>query len=115
MHRKYSDRGLVAISLNLEPLRDDSGKDVTETVKKRALGFLQKNRATFTNLMLNEPKVNVGKEDEKEFWQAKFDVIGLPAMFVFDRQGKWHSFKADDKEIDHAEVEKLVKRLLAEK
>src|SRR5690348_10685476 len=105
MHKKYADKGLVAISLNLDPLKGEKGEDVTNEVTKRALDFLRSKGATFTNLLLNEPgKVKVGKE-ELDFWQDKFGVIGLPAIFVFDRQGRWHSFKSDAKDIDHGEID----------
>src|SRR3954453_6434096 len=97
MHKKYADKGLVAISLNLDSLRDEfAEKDVTDKVKAEALKFLKEKGATFTNLVLNEPgKVKIGKDEEVHFWQAKFDIVGLPAIFVFDRQGRWHSFKSD--------------------
>jgi hypothetical protein len=115
MHKKYAGKGLVAISLNLDPLKDDEGKDVTAQVKARALKFLQSKGATFTNLLLAEPPVKVGKDEEREFWQVRFDVVGLPAIFVFDRQGKWHRFRGDNNEVDHAKIDALVQKLLAEK
>jgi hypothetical protein len=96
MHQKYAAKGLVAISVSLDipEQREDAEK------------FLVKQNATFTNLWLDEPQ---------EFWMEKFRFNGPPCLFVFDRRGKWVQFKVEGaKEIDHAEVEKLVVKLLAE-
>jgi hypothetical protein len=126
MHKKYADKGLVAISLNLDSVWDEfTEKDVTEKVKAEALKFLKEKGATFQNFLLAEPKVKVGK-DELQFWQAKFDIVGVPAVYVFDRQGRWYRFKSDDESLKHVdnadkktsrypEVEALVQKLLAEK
>jgi hypothetical protein len=126
MHKKYADKGLVAISLNLDSVWDDlDEKDVTEKVKADALKVLKEMGATFQNFLLAEPKVKVG-EEEKQFWQAKFDIVGVPAVYVFDRQGRWYRFKSDDESLKHQdnpdkkthrypEVEALVQKLLAEK
>jgi hypothetical protein len=95
MHQKYAAKGLVAISVSLDPAedRDDAEK------------FLVKKKAMFTNLWLDETQ---------EFWTKKFKIFAPPCLFVYDRKGKWVQFKADDGDIDHAKVEKLVVKLLAE-
>jgi hypothetical protein len=114
MHRKYARDGLVAITLNLDPLKDlDTGKDVSAEAKADALKFLQSKGATTVNLLLDEPR---------EFYQEKFDIVGVPTVYVFDRQGRWVRFKSDDNSLKadeqthhYPEVEALVKKLLAEK
>jgi hypothetical protein len=114
MHKKYAKDGLVAISVNLDPLKDpDNGKDETAMVKARALQFLQSRGATNTNLLLDEPQ---------EFWQGKFKIVAVPTVFVFDRQGRWVRFKSDDESLKvdekthhYPEVEALVQKLLAQK
>ena len=114
MHRKYAKDGLVAISVNLDALKDPAdGKDVSSEAKASALKFLQKLGATNTNLLLDVPQ---------NFWQEKFDIIAVPTVYVFDRQGRWVRFKSDDNSLKvdekthhYPEVEALVKKLLAAK
>jgi hypothetical protein len=70
-----------------------------------ALEFLKKASAAFANFRLDE---------EQEFWQAKFQLLSPPAMFVFDRLGR-RAGKFDndsDKPYTHKDVEKLVTELL---
>jgi hypothetical protein len=95
MHQKYAAKGLVAVSVSLDPAED----------RAEVERFLVKNKATFTNLWLDEPV---------SFWSEKFKIAAPPCLYVYDRKGKWVQFNADAKEIDHAEVEKLVVKLLAE-
>jgi hypothetical protein len=114
MHRKYAKDGLVAISVNLDALKEpDTGKDMSAEAKGNALRFLKSINGTMTNLLLDAPQ---------EGWQAKFDMVGPPTIYVFDRQGRWVRFKSDDESLKvdekthhYPEVESLVKKLLAEK
>jgi hypothetical protein len=114
MHKKYAKDGLVAITVNLDPLKDPgTGNDDTAMVKARALQFLQSRGATNTNLLLDEPY---------EFWADKFKIAAVPTVFVFDRQGRWVRFKSDDDSLKvddkthhYPEVEALVQKLLAQK
>jgi hypothetical protein len=114
MHKKYAKDGLVALSVNLDPLKDaETGKDDEVAVKGRALGFLQSKGLAVTNLLLDEPTA---------FWQGKFEIVGVPTVYVFDRQGRWVRFKSDDESLKadpkthhYPEVEALVQRLLAQK
>jgi hypothetical protein len=95
MHKKYAKDGLVAISVSLDELKD---KDV-------ALKFLQSKEATFTNLLLND----------KVDWSEKLHFFAPPCYFVFNRQGKWVQFKAEDGEINYGDLEKRVREFLKEK
>lgn len=85
MRRKYAKDGLVTISVSVDPVTDDDGK-VDGAKVKEVLAFLQKEEATFPNLLLNE---------SQEFWERKIHLKeeGVPTVFVFDRQGKWAQFK----------------------
>jgi hypothetical protein len=96
MHEKLAKDGLVVVSVALDPLED----------KDRALKFLQAKKATFTNVLLDEPL---------EFWQKKFEFVAPPALYVFSRQGKWTRFRSDEAEINYGAVDKLVSELLREK
>jgi hypothetical protein len=91
MHRKYAKDGLVCVSASLD----------TPTDMGRALKFLQKQQAGFTNFWLDEPT---------EVWQNYWDFGGPPAVFVFDRLGMKHGpFQSTN---TYEEVEKLVIKLL---
>ena len=94
MHKKYAKDGLVAISVSLDELKD----------KEVALKFLQSKEAAFTNLLLNDT-VN---------WLEKLHFSAPPCYFVFNRQGKWVQFKAEDGEINYADMEKKVREFLKE-
>jgi len=93
LHSKYAMEGLTAISVSLdEP--EEKGK------KERVVSFLTNTKATFTNFILDE---------SQEFWQKKFDFMGPPCVFVFNRQGKWKQFKDIE---NYQEVEKYAVKCL---
>jgi hypothetical protein len=74
--------------------------------KDAALAFLRSKRATFPNFLLDE---------DASLWQVKWDLKGVPAVFVFDRDGKRAAkFDGDDpdNQFTYADVEALVKKLL---
>ena len=70
----------------------------------RALKFLEKMGATFTNVILDEPS---------EFRMAKFGIKEIPCVFVFNRDGKWVRLGGD--EVTAEDVEKLVAEWLKQK
>jgi thiol-disulfide isomerase/thioredoxin len=69
LHGKYSSGGLVCISVSVD-LPENEGK---------ALAFLKKAKATFPNYRLDE---------EESVWPEKLLLSGVPAVYVFDRDGK---------------------------
>jgi thiol-disulfide isomerase/thioredoxin len=99
MHRKYADQGLAVVSLSL----DDPSQP---QARAEALKFLQRQKATFTNFLLDE-------EPEKGF--ELLNVNAIPAVFLFGPDGQeikrftWddpnHQFTYDD-------VEKTVAAML---
>jgi hypothetical protein len=91
MHKKYAKDGVVCVSASVDTPGD----------KGRALKFLQKQGAGFTNFWLDEPG---------EVWQSYWDFGSPPAVFVFDRQGKKHVL--EQKTDVYVDVEKLVIKLL---
>jgi peroxiredoxin len=96
MHEKYADKGLACLSVSLDQAAD---KDLT-------LKFLKREKAVFTNVLLDEPA---------KTWQSLFDVYGPPAVMVFDRDGKLagrFDHNDVDKSYTHDDVEKLVVGLL---
>jgi hypothetical protein len=97
MQNAHSKDGLVCIALSTD-----------ETAKKQeaALIFLKQQKATTTNYWIDEPQA---------FWAEKLDISGVPAVFIFDRQGR-RAAKFDgsdpDKPFDHTDIEKVVEQLL---
>ena len=92
MHKKYAKDGLAAISVSLDDPKD-------EKAQQRVIDFLRKQKASFTNLVLDE---------KAEVWQEKLKFTGPPCVFVFSRDGKYEKFESPD----YAEIEKYVADLL---
>ena len=98
MHKHYGKDGVVCMSVTTdEPERKDA-----------ALKFLKSKGATFPNYLLDE---------NASLWQEKWTLKAVPAVFVFNREGK-RAAKFDnddpDKQFTYADVEKLVRDLLRE-
>jgi thiol-disulfide isomerase/thioredoxin len=99
MHRKYAGKGLAVISLSLDDPTD-------ARALAAALEFLREKKATFTNIVLDE-KYGDGFD--------KLDINAIPAVFVFNAQGKEvKRFTMDDPDhqFTYAQVEKEVSALL---
>ena len=95
LHDRHAKDGLVAVSVSLDDLSEDGAKD-------KVLQFLEKQKATFTNLILDE---------KPEFWQGKLKIDGPPLVMVFNREGILEQ-KFVDKDVDYAVIGKLVTELL---
>ena len=91
MHDKFKD-GFAAISVSLDDPKD-------EKARQRVLDFLQAQKATFTNLILDE---------KSEVWQEKLKFDGPPCVFVFNRDGTYKKYTSPD----YADIEKHVVELL---
>jgi thiol-disulfide isomerase/thioredoxin len=100
LHKKYAADGLVCLSVSVDEAKDAD----------KALQFLRKVKATFANYRLDE---------ETDFWQEKWDLKGIPAVFVFDRAGRRAAKLTNDdpdKQFTYPDdVEPLVKKLLKAK
>lgn len=100
MHKKNADRGLVVITVSLDPLDQ---KDLVQQANK----FLRKLDAPFRNFLLNE---------SAEFVEKKLDLVFPPCYYVFDRRGKWVRFRADDaKAVDYREMDRVILQMLEDK
>ena len=97
MHQELSKAGLVVISLSV----DESDE------KAAALKFLEKQKATFQNFILEDKDRNEKAGDDKLYHSAP------PIVHVFDRDGKRVKTLEGKKEAEG--VEKLVKELLEKK
>lgn len=99
MHEKYAKRGLNVVSLSLDDA--DEPKAVAEALK-----FLKEKKASFTNFVMRETP-----DDAFE----KLDLKGVPAVFIYGRDGKEVlRFALDDPEkpYTYEEVETAVMALL---
>ncbi|WZO96643.1 TlpA disulfide reductase family protein [Isosphaeraceae bacterium EP7] len=99
MHKKYADKGLAVYSLSLD--HPDVPADLAEARK-----FLKEQKATLTNLLLDE-------EEEPAF--EKLNINAIPAVFIFGPDGaELKRFTMDDVEnqFTYEEVEKYVAGLL---
>jgi thiol-disulfide isomerase/thioredoxin len=96
LHEKYARQGLAVISVSVDPPDDADAREA-------ARNFLTARHANFRNVILT---------DKAEIWQEKWQVIGPPLLFLFDREGRLVA-RWDDK-VDMADVEKRVAAVLAE-
>lgn len=104
LHRKHAAEGLAVIAVAVDPLDDPIER---KEVLQRQLEFLRKQGADFTNLALDE---------SPNLWQEKLGIKAVPALFVFDRQGRWTRFVAGETMgIDYGAVDRLVLEFLREK
>ena len=93
LHKQHQGEGLVVVSMNF-----DSPDD-----KAKVLEFLEKQGATFDNLI---SKYDAGNESNEAF-----DFEGLPHLRLYDRQGKLrHKWEGKAEDLDAR-----IQELLAEK
>ena len=106
LDRKYAAQGLACISLSF----DYEGTGRPEEQSPRVLDFLRKQGATFDNVLSSE---------DPDAMYKKLDLASVPAVFVYDRQGKLAA-RLQEADAGAAEkplydrVETLVTKLLAE-
>ncbi len=101
MSRKYGPKGLVVISLSLDDPTDAKAIASAE-------GFLRDQKATFTNVLLDE-----------EFGEGyeKLDISAIPAVFLYGPDGKEAKrFTMDDPnhQFTYEDVEREVVERLGE-
>jgi peroxiredoxin len=94
MHDTYARRGLSVVSVSVDPPDD---KDAAAAARQ----FLTRQRATFRNVQLT---------DKADVWQEKWQVVGPPLLFLFDREGRLVARWQD--KVDMDVVEKRVVELL---
>jgi len=94
MHEKYAGKGVACVSVSVDAAED----------KDDVLAFLKKQKATLTNYLLDE---------KQKVWQQHFDILGPPAVLVYDQQGKLAKRFTPEEDFTYADVEKLVQKLLS--
>ncbi len=98
LNRKYSRYGLVAISVNMDNIREQP--EIRKAVEK----WLRFFKSDVTNLILDEDFSAAGE---------KMHFTTIPCIFVFNRQGQWKQFTEDRVQFDT--IEKYVVRFLKAK
>jgi hypothetical protein len=98
LHNKYAKDGFVAISVTLDDPEDAKAR-------AKALQFLQKSNATFTNFLLDETY---------DFYVGKLHIEGPPAVYFYNRDNRVVKKVVDNDKRDGAAEEKLIQQLLAE-
>ena len=102
LHDKYAAEGLVCVSVSIAMIGTEKPAD--------ALKFLTDRKATFPNYFL---------EEDTKFAFDRWDIKGIPAVFVFRRDGKRAAkFSNDDPDKPFGyekDIEPLVRTLLASK
>ncbi|MCS6865714.1 MAG: redoxin family protein [Gemmataceae bacterium] len=108
-HAKYASKGLVCMSVSMDPRGKDDKYDKGEVLK-----FLREAKATFPNYVL----LNYLQDDAavEQFFGLEG---GIPFMALFDKTGQriWTSEQWAEKEWTeqqyHAELDKLIEAALA--
>ncbi len=97
MHQEQAKEGLVIISLSVDEQDNE----------KAALEFLQKQKATFPNYILNDA------DDAREKLEKTLAHRNPPIVHVFDRSGT--KVKTIEDEFKADEFDKYIKELLKQK
>jgi hypothetical protein len=97
MYNKQPKDKFSAISVSLDDPKD-------EAARRNVLKFLHDQKATFTNVILDE---------KAEDWQEKLNFDGPPCVFVFNPDGKVAKQFKD--EFTYDAVKKQVDELLSKK
>ena len=92
MHKKHAPQGMAVVTVALDDPTDRKAKEAV-------LAYLKEQRATFTNVILDE---------KEEVWQEKLKILGPPCFYVFNREGKYRKFNVDEIDEDLTRVEKQV-------
>lgn len=99
MHRKLAKDGLVVITVSVDEPPD-------KEAQANCLKFLKAQKASFTNLILDE---------KPDLWQEKLGFFGPPYFFVFNREGKYQRFDASQVGDNLENVEKKAIEWLKQK
>ena len=100
LHEKYKNQGVTFVSLNLDDHEDQPSLDNAEK-------FLRKMNAEFDNFWMNENLMTAFE---------KLDLIGIPAVIIFDRNGEErYRLTGDDPNNQYRgkDIEQAIQNLLA--
>ncbi len=101
-HKKFRDRGLVCMSVSLDPRGEKDKYD-----KDAVLKFLKDKGATFPNFVL------LGYTTDGEKIDKHFGLEGsIPFMVMFDKSGR-RVWTSEEKQLSNEELDKLIEEQLA--
>ncbi|MDY3552658.1 TlpA disulfide reductase family protein [Gemmata sp. JC717] len=101
-HKKYKDKGLVCVSVSMDPKGKDDKYD-----KDAVLKFLKEKGAAFPNFVL------LGYQADEEQVNKRFGLDGgIPFQVLFGKDGK-RVWTSEEKELTDAELDKLIEAELA--
>lgn len=72
LHRKYANQGLTVVSVSVDDVADPNARE-------RAKAYLMQQHATCRNFLLAE---------KPEVWVPKLKMDSIPAMILFDQEGR---------------------------
>jgi thiol-disulfide isomerase/thioredoxin len=104
MHKKYGDKGLKVLSLSFDGGTGETELDTQEIASAKA--FLTAQKAEITNYLLDE---------ERDMMFERFDILAIPAVFVYDADGKEvkrYTWDDPSNQFTYEQVEKEVAELL---
>jgi len=105
LHHKHGADNVACISLSF----DYEGIGEPEEQQDKVLGFLRQQGAAFDNVL---------SSDESDLLYKKFNLVSVPAVFVYDREGRLRKrFDNEDSGAEpftYEDVNKLVESLLVE-
>lgn len=102
LHEKYGRRGIKFVSMDLDDKSDPQALD-------RAREFLIKHSAVFDNYRMDEVVPDAFE---------KLDLLGIPAVLIYDRDGKLRYKLTGDnpnKQYTNADVDKAIEQLIQDK
>jgi thiol-disulfide isomerase/thioredoxin len=102
-HKKYAGKGLVCVSVSLDPRGENDKYDKDEVLK-----FLKEKDANFPNYVL----LGYGKDEEKV--EKRFGLQGgIPYMVLFDKAARRVWSSEEIPKLTDAELDKLIEAELA--
>ena len=101
LHREEDSQKVVCMSLNI----DNQGLAPVDRLVPRVLKFLEKQKATFDNILMTD--------DADQVYRA-LGLVGIPAVLVYDQQGRLvETVIPQGEQSPYVRVGQLVRQLIA--
>ena len=101
LHREEDSQKVVCMSLNI----DNQGLAPVDRLVPRVLKFLEKQKATFDNILMT---------DDADQVYRTLGLVGIPAVLVYDQQGRLvETVIPQGEQSPYVRVEQLVRQLIA--
>ena len=101
LHREENPHKVVCVSLNI----DNQGLAPVDRLVPRVLQFLEKQKATFDNILMT---------DDADRVYRSLGLVGIPAVLIYDQQGRLvETVIPQGEQSPYARVGQLVRQLIA--